>query len=54
MPEELEYGERNLYYIPYFIEKLFSSFYIAALWPCIPLTVPKNAIGTGFGIVMAI
>ena len=33
---------------------VFYSFYAAVLWPCIPMTVPENSVGTAFGIATAI
>jgi len=33
---------------------IFYSSYAAVLWPCLPIILPKEIIGTGFGLTTSI
>jgi nitrate/nitrite transporter NarK len=50
LPEDSSHG---LILLPLILSGLFYSTYAAIFWPCVPLIVDKNKVGTAFGVITA-
>ena len=42
------------FYLPLILMGIFYGIYAATLWPCLPLILSKDLLGSGFGIAFSI